>query len=193
MVFSVPDETWQDIGMNSQRTKPAVAKRVAVIGNAGGGKSTLARRLTAKLALPYHEIDALLWRPGWVLQSMEVFEAAHQKVLAEDHWIIDGLGRLDSMPARLARATDIVLIDMPLWVHFSLAAKRQVEWATGKLAHPPAGLFEMPDMDALFETMWLVDQDWMPKIRAMVAAEEAQGKPVSRLRSPSEIDEYQAD
>ncbi|WP_119392032.1 adenylate kinase [Taklimakanibacter lacteus] len=168
-------------------------KRVAVIGNAGGGKSTLARRLADKLGQPYHEIDALLWAPGWILQSEEVFEAAHQKILAEERWVIDGLGRLDSIEARLRRATDIVLVDMPLWRHFSFAAKRQLAWATGKLSHPPAGLSEMPDMDALFETMWLVDKDWMPKIRIMVAAEEAEGKPVTKLGSPSELDEYQAD
>jgi adenylate kinase family enzyme len=168
-------------------------KRLVVIGNAGGGKSTLARRLADKFGLPYHEIDALLWLPGWVLQSEDVFEAAHQNILAEERWVVDGLGRLDSIEARLRRASDIVLVDMPLWRHFSFAAKRQLDWATGNLAHPPAGISEMPGMDALFETMWLVDQDWMPKIRAMVAAEEAQGKPVTRLRSPSELDEYQAD
>lgn len=134
-------------------------KRVAVIGNAGGGKSTLARRLAGKLSLPYHEIDTLLWQPGWILQSEEIFEAAHQKILAEDSWVIDGLGRLDSIEARLRRATNIVLIDMPLWRHFSFATKRQLEWATGKLAHPPAGFAEMADTDALFETIWTVDQE----------------------------------
>jgi len=42
-------------------------RRVAVIGNSGGGKSALARRLADKLAIPCAEIDALLWLPGWRL------------------------------------------------------------------------------------------------------------------------------
>jgi len=42
-------------------------QRIAVIGNSGGGKSTLARKLAAKRGLPYAEIDALLWRPNWEL------------------------------------------------------------------------------------------------------------------------------
>jgi adenylate kinase family enzyme len=171
----------------SASNKPMIMKRVAVIGNAGGGKSTLARRLAQKLGHPYHEVDALLWKPGWVLQPVKVFEAAHENILGEDCWIMDGLGRLETLPRRLRRATHIVLIDMPLWRHFSLAAKRQLEWATGKLQHPPAGLTEMPDTDALFETIWTVDQKWMPQIRAMVAAEEAWGKAVSRLISLREI------
>jgi len=34
--------------------------RIAVIGNAGGGKSTLARALATRHDLPYVEVDALL-------------------------------------------------------------------------------------------------------------------------------------
>lgn len=162
-------------------------KRTAVIGNSGGGKSTLARHYAHRLGHPYHEIDALLWRPGWVLQPDDIFEAEHHRLLALDCWVIDGLGRLDSVPDRLARATNIILVDMPLWMHFSLAAKRQVQWAMGKLAHPPAELSEMPDTDALFETIWTIDRDWMPGIRAMVAGEERAGKQVVRLQSINQI------
>jgi adenylate kinase family enzyme len=38
--------------------------RIAVIGNSGGGKSVLARRLAFELQLPYVEVDSLLWLPG---------------------------------------------------------------------------------------------------------------------------------
>src|SRR5262245_1118249 len=165
-------------------------KRTAVIGNSGGGKSTLARKLAKELALPYYEVDALLWERGWVLKPTEIYEATHDRLLAQERWVIDGLGRFETLPARLARATRIILIDMPLWRHFSLAAQRQLEWATGRLAQPPAGITEMPDVDALFETIWTVDQEWMPKIRAMVAAEEAQGKAVFQLTSPEELDRF---
>jgi hypothetical protein len=32
---------------------------------------------------------------------------------------------------RLARANAIVLVDTPLWMHFWLAAERQIAWAQG--------------------------------------------------------------
>jgi adenylate kinase family enzyme len=41
--------------------------RIAVIGNSGGGKSTVARHLAVSRGLPLVEVDALLWRPGWQL------------------------------------------------------------------------------------------------------------------------------
>src|SRR6202012_3466588 len=157
--------------------------RTVIIGNSGGGKSALARRLGAVSACPHIEIDGLLWQPGWQLTPAEIYDAEHARLIAGDHWIIDGLGRRESIPARLDRATDIGLIDMPLWMHFWLAAERQIAWARGTIEHPPAGLTKMPPTEALFRTIWDVDQEWMPEIRELVAAEDTEGKRVARLTS----------
>src|ERR1700761_3854554 len=146
--------------------------RTVIIGNSGGGKSTLARRLSAARACPHIEIDALLWQPGWQLTPVETYNTEHARLIAVDHWIIDGLGRRESIAARLDRATDIILVDMPLWMHFWLAAERQIAWARGAIEHPPAGLAAMPPTEALFRTIWDVDRDWMPEIRGLVVAEE---------------------
>src|SRR5262245_43957895 len=100
-------------------------RRVVVIGNGGGGKSTLARRLAAQIACPCVEIDKVLWQPGWTLTPVEAYEAEHTRLIAKERWVIDGLGRRESIPQRLARSTDIVLVDMPLWMHFWLTAERQ--------------------------------------------------------------------
>jgi adenylate kinase family enzyme len=165
-------------------------RRVAVIGNGGGGKSTLARRLASQIACPCIEIDAVLWQPGWRLTPVEVYEAEHARLIAEERWIIDGLGRQESIPHRLSRATDIVLVDMPLWMHFWLAAERQIQWTTGQLEHPPAGIAKMPRTQALFRTIWEVDKTWMPEIRRLVAMEEECGKRVSRLAAVSELEQF---
>ena len=79
---------------------------------------------------------------------------------------------------------------MPLWMHFWLAAERQIEWSRGAIEHPPAGLEKMPPTEALFRTIWEVDQEWLPEIRALVATEEQRGKRVARINSVSELDEF---
>ena len=60
--------------------------------------------------------------------------AAQMKALApqprvgERRACIEGLGSQGSIPARISRATEIVLIDLPLRLHFALAAERQARW-----------------------------------------------------------------
>ena len=163
-------------------------ERVAVVGNAGGGKSTVARALATRHGLPYVEIDALLWRDGWQRAPEDEYEAAHTRVIAEPRWAIDGLGRLESLAARLARASEIVLIDLPLWMHFWLAAERQIAWAKGEIAHPPGGAREMPPTEDLFRTIFEIDRDWMPEVRRLAAAAEAGGTRVERICDVAALD-----
>ena len=168
------------------------ALRVVIIGNSGGGKSTLARRMGDVWHSPHVEIDSLLWQPGWKLTPVEIYNAEHARLIAEENWIIDGLGRFDSIPERLARSTDILLVDMPLWIHFWLAAERQIRWASGAIEHPPAGAPNMPPTESLFRTIWDVDQNWMPEIRRLIAAGEQQGKRVIRLGSVADLNNFEA-
>jgi hypothetical protein len=165
-------------------------ERVVVIGNSGGGKSLLARQLAAKLDLPYTDLDTILWLPGWELVPAATYQAAHSRLIAQERWLLDGLGLPDSIPSRLARATAVVLIDMPLWIHFWLAAERQIRWAAGRLADPPAGISEAPPLRGLFQTMWEVDRDLMPEVRSLVADEELRGKRIFRLTSLEERDGF---
>lgn len=164
--------------------------RIAVIGNAAGGKSTLARHVARRRGLALIEIDRLLWQPGWQLTPEADYAREHAAIVARDRWVIDGLGRQDSIAERLARSTEIVLIDMPLWMHFWLAAERQHAWARGWLDDPPAGAAEMPPTRELFRTMWEVEQTWMPDIRGMCAEAALDGKAVTRLGSVEEIDAF---
>jgi adenylate kinase family enzyme len=161
--------------------------RILITGNAGGGKSVLARKLAAARDLPYFEVDAILWRPGWIEAPQAEYESDHAKLIAEENWVLDGLGRLDSLPARFERATEIVLVDMPLWMHFWLAAERQFQWARGELDHPVAGIAEAPSTESMFQALWETDRDMMPTIRALTEQAEREGKPVTRIASVEQL------
>jgi len=161
---------------------------VVIIGNAAGGKSTLARMLAVRRDLPLVEVDRLLWQTGWQLTPAHIYAQQHAEAIATERWVIEGLGSQDSIAPRMSRASEIVLIDLPLWLHFALAAERQADWA-GQAA-PPAGLTELPPTRALFETMWQVDRAWMPGIRDLCRRAEADGKKVSRLQSLDAIDAF---
>lgn len=164
--------------------------RIVILGNAGGGKSTLARKIGKQRHLAHFEIDKVLWQEGWVPAPIEVYSEQHTKIISGENWIIDGLGHLNSIPARIDRATEIILIDMPLWMHFWLAAERQIAWHSGELQHSPGGLATMPPTRELFRTIWEIEQDWMPGIRAMCANADKTGKKLIRICSVEELDKF---
>jgi hypothetical protein len=136
----------------------------------------------------------VIWRTAasffWRLTPEADYAREHAKIIAQDRWVIDGLGRQDSIAERLARSTEIILIDMPLWMHFWLAAERQIAWVQGRLDAPPAGAAEMPPTRELFRTMSEVDRTWLPDIRSMCAEAELEGKAMTRLSSLEEIDAF---
>ena len=95
------------------------------------------------------------------------------------------------MERRFERAEAIILIDLPLWVHFWLAAERQGDWHRGNSSDKPAGHKAPPDTKALFEMMWRVDRDAMPRLRDMAKAAEAGGKAVFHLESLESVSDLQ--
>ncbi|WP_238363827.1 hypothetical protein [Mesobacterium pallidum] len=167
--------------------------RIAILGNTAGGKSTLARHLAKVRDLPHVEIDDLYWRPDWTVAPQDLYQRDHDAALAGPEWIIDGGGDLPSIRKRAQRATDLILLDLPLWVHFWRAAERQMAWANGTLEHPPGGGQDVPPTGRLFEIMWDMDREWMPILRDLCDAQEARGKAVVRLTSLDALDKFYRD
>ena len=166
--------------------------RIVIIGNAGGGKSTLSRTIAAARHVTHVEIDRLLWQPGWHPTPKATYDAEHAKVIARDSWLIDGLGRQDSLAPRIERATVVILIDMPVWMHFWLAAERQIEWSRRAIDHPPGNMPAMPPTEALFRTIWEVDQNWMPMVRELCRRAERNRKTFHRLKSVADLNAFAA-
>lgn len=163
-------------------------KRIAIIGNAGGGKSTLARRLSKALDIPCFEIDAYQWRPDWTPVPADEFETVHNDILSRDRWIVDGLADWGPVEECLSRADTVIFVDFPLWMHFWLAAERQFDWLTGNATDKPGGHPTPPPNRALFETIWTVDRDWLPRLRSLIDAAEARGCRVYRIHDLDELD-----
>ena len=65
-------------------------KRVLIIGNAGSGKTTFARKLAEKTGLPLVHLDKLYWNGNWHHVKREEFDTILQKELEKPVWIIDG-------------------------------------------------------------------------------------------------------
>ncbi len=85
-------------------------ERIMIIGCGGAGKSTLARALGEKLALPVKHLDQLFWRPGWIRVSQEEFDSLLQQELEKPKWILDGNFNR-TIPLRLEKCDTVIYLD----------------------------------------------------------------------------------
>lgn len=100
-----------------------MSERVIVVGTSGAGKTTLARRIAARLGIEHVEIDALYHGPGWTPRAE--FLADVQAFAARDSWVTEWQYPA-ARPLLLERATLVVWLDYPLWLRMGRVVRRTV-------------------------------------------------------------------
>jgi adenylate kinase family enzyme len=161
-------------------------KRVAVFGNAGGGKSTLAKRLADLTRLPLYPLDMIQFRAGGGRVPHEQYLKAHADLLRQDEWIIDGFGCVASAWERFSEADTLVCVDLPLTTHYRWVTKRLIK---GLFATPEGWPENSPmwrsTMDS-YKVVWLCHRRLTPRFRQLVA-DVAASKQVHHVKSPAEM------
>ena len=131
-------------------------RRIAVIGRAGAGKTTVALRLGEVFGLPVVHLDRLAWEPGWRPADVPDFDVRHAAAIAGERWVIDGgyLGRAGWLD-RVRRADVVVLVEAPLAVCLGRIVRRGLR---------PVRRPDLPDgcEDALSASFvfWTVTWSW---------------------------------
>ena len=105
-------------------------KKVAIVTSASGtGGTTVARELARRLGLPFHELDALFWKPGWQEPDRDEFRARVADVVETDSWVIDGSYQSWIGQLVLGNADVVVWLDLPLRVWLPRLLRRTVRRA----------------------------------------------------------------
>jgi adenylate kinase family enzyme len=112
--------------------------RISVVGTSGSGKSTMAEKLSARLGIPFVELDAINWQAGWrdlQTHDPEEFKRRTADATAGDAWVIAGNYSL-VRPLYWPRLTHVVWLDYSrgvvmrrvLWRSLARAADRKELW-----------------------------------------------------------------
>jgi adenylate kinase family enzyme len=171
-------------------------RKVAVFGNAGAGKSALARRLAELTGLPLYPLDIIQFRGGYRPAEkdggkvpQEEYLQIHADLLKQDRWIIDGYGTVASSWERFDAADTLVYIDLPVLTHYLWVTKRLVK---GIFRNPPGWPENTPVLSSTldsYKVVWLCHRRLTPKYRQLVA-DASPAKRVHHLRSPAEIEAF---
>ena len=84
-----------------------------VIGCPGAGKSTFARKLSAKTGIPLYYLDMLFHNSDRTTVTRDVFDARLDSILKNEEWIIDG-NYQRTLPLRFERCTEVFFFDLPV-------------------------------------------------------------------------------
>ena len=161
-------------------------KKVAIFGNAGGGKSTLAKQLAESSNLPLYSLDKIKYQAGGNELPHEEYLGIHTRLLNQDKWIIDGFGSVASAWERFSVADTLIYIDLPLRTHATWVTKRLLK---GLFVNPEG----WPDNSQIFKgtlnsyrVLWQCHTKLTPVYRRYVA-EAKHSKEVYHLKSPGEM------
>jgi adenylate kinase family enzyme len=168
--------------------------KVAVFGNAGGGKSTLARQLSEISGLPLYSLDLVLFREGryWPEEKdggrilHDEYLKIHSALLDQSRWIIEGYGCVASAWERFSAADTLVYIDLPVLTHYWRVTKRLVQ---GTFRNPTGWPEDSPVWSSTLDSyrvIWRCHRRLTPRYRQLVA-DVSSSKRVYHLQSSAQM------
>lgn len=178
-----------------------IGQRIHIIGSSGSGKSTLAERLATLLDIPFVELDALNWEPGWVGLNQNdpaEFERRIAEATAGDSWVAAGSYTTFSQRVFWPKLDTVVWLDLPrpLLVRRVLMRSwrrwrtKELLWGTNYERFWPQLAFWRKDQSLLW---WVVTQHQRKRRQMLSFMTDPRWRHIRfiRLTSVAEIEGFQ--
>ena len=164
-------------------------KKVIILGSPGAGKSTFAKRLHDKTALPLIHLDYYYHQSKYdYLHNREAWIARVKDLIKGDTWIIDG-NYQSSIPLRCNAADTIILFDLPRWLCLYRVIKRRVHFRNKKRDDMPSEWVEKAN-GTFMKFVWRFNKDQLPPIRRVL--QENSKKEIIVFKKSSDIEDFLA-
>jgi len=161
--------------------------RIAVIGNGGGGKTTLSRAIAERYNLPLTHVDSIQYLAGMKVRPTDETRTILNEIANSPKWLIDGFGLIDVMENRFGKADKIIFVDLPLWRHYWWCTKRQVQSIWAPRSELPDGCNEatITHTTRLYKILWKVHFKIRPQLQTIFKTPPIKSK-VTRITNLDE-------
>jgi adenylate kinase family enzyme len=164
-------------------------QRVVILGSGGAGKSTLARRIGDRLALPVIHLDREHWLPGWVETPSDEWADRVAMLVAGDRWVIDG-NYGGTIGPRLRACDTAIFLDLPRRVCLWRVIRRWRQYRGRTRPDMTPGCNERLDW-VFVRWIWNYPRLHRPAVLKQLATLGA-GQRVVHLRSRRAVEEFVA-
>ena len=151
------------------------------------------------LGVPFVELDALFWKPGWVESSDEEFMPKVAEATAGDGWVVAGGYHRQTTPVTWPRAETAVWLDFPRpLVAWRILRRSWVRWRRGDVLWGTNRERFWPQLKVWSEKDSLLAFTWRRYHPVRARYEAAMADPTYghirfvRLRSQREVDAWLA-
>ena len=153
-------------------------KKISIIGNGGGGKSTLARQLSKLYSLPLHHVDSIQYLENFKVRKKSETSKILKDLTNQNQWIIDGFGELEIMKDRFLKSDHVIFVDFPLYRHYWWCLKRQISSIYAPRKELPKNCNEasISHTIKLFKILWGVHQELRPTFIEFFHSDEMKNK-----------------
>jgi adenylate kinase family enzyme len=111
--------------MSDENQAFRIHMKIAIIGNAGSGKSDLGLKLHKISDIPLHHLDQYFWKSGWQKPDYDEFEKVHNQLCDQQAWIIEGMNTRIA-EYRINQADIVIFLDFPRYLCFYRVFKRAI-------------------------------------------------------------------
>lgn len=128
--------------------------KIAVIGYAGAGKSTLARRLGEYYQIPVLHLDRVQFASNWEERDRAEAIALVRAFMAQPQWVIDGNYAKFDQERRLKESDQIIFLNFPRLFCFFRALRRYFSFRGGNRPDMADGCNEKMDLEFIWWLLW---------------------------------------